>query len=104
MSEVALALMILFGAICGGLIVWMVMQLRYQDLRGEFVDLYEDYQRSECELEAVYGRYAEWMARALANETRVAWLTKYMQRLDQELELERVVSDAYAAGIQREET
>lgn len=89
MSELALAIIVLFSAVCGGLITWMWMYLREQDLQAE--------------LEDVYAKYAEWVARALATETRVAWLTSYINRLDQELELERIVSESYAAGIAKEE-
>lgn len=106
-SELALVVMLLFVLAIGLTLMWMWSRLEIRDIQEAHAD---EIEALEAELEEVYGRYAEWMARAVSNDTRVAWLTSYMNRtysqladVQQELELERIVSDAYAAGIERQE-
>lgn len=89
MSEVAALVLLGFGVSVGGVLVWMWMSLREADLNVEVNEAWLAYRRL--------------LVRLVAAETKAAWLSDYVNRISQELEVERIVAESYAAGIQREE-
>lgn len=100
MSEWFLVSWLTLGVLTGAGITSIWWRLKTRDL----IDHYE------TRLKAWEGRYnralaavAEQAALAEVNGEAAKWQAELTRRLDQELELKRVVSEAYAAGIQREE-
>lgn len=100
MSEWFLVSWLILGVLCGAGIVSVWWRLKTRDLHDHY----------EAQLKAWQARYntalaavAEQAALAQVNGEAARWQAQLTKRLDQELELERVVSDAYAAGIAREE-
>lgn len=100
MTEWFLVSWLVLGVLTGAGITSVLWRLHVRDLHDHYEGQIKAWQaRYNTALAAV----AEQAARAEVNGEAARWQAQLTKRLDQELELERVVSDAYAAGIQREE-
>lgn len=100
MTEWFLISWLTVGVLTGAGIVSVWWRLKTRDL----IDHYEArlkawQQRYNTALAAV----AEQSALAEVNAEAAKWQAELTRRLDMELEMERIVSGAFAAGIQREE-